>query len=376
MDIETYIYIHIPFCIRKCNYCSFVSFPIDNKKTDLYIARLLVEINHQLIKSPLQNLKSIYIGGGTPSVLSIEQLEKILKSFPDIPKLKPFEFTFEVNPATAGGEYFEFLKQAGVNRISVGVQSFDEDTLKRLGRPHKVKDIYMTLENIKKAGIDNINIDLISALPLQTLAQWNKTLEQAIDCKVNHVSVYSLKIEEGTPFERMYSQEHPDLPDDTQAAEMFQLTHEKLTRAGYRHYEISNYAQPGFESLHNINYWKNKEYLGFGLAAHSFRNRTRYENYRDLEQYCDDPIGFQTIHPVSREEYIEDTIFLGLRMTEGIDLKAFEAEFERDFLDFYQPIISRYREYFCVKNDRFFFTQQGLLISNSILADFITAANI
>lgn len=366
------IYIHIPFCLKKCLYCDFSSFACDQTSIELYLGKLCCEIKWGLEAYSINSIKSLYIGGGTPSLVSIDQIEKILSPIQNLNGFSESENTIEVNPATGNREYFEDLRDAGMNRISIGAQSFDDDLLKILGRPHCSKDIYNTIEAIQAAGIGNISIDLMYGLPVQSISLWQKTLAEAIKLPITHISAYGLKLESGTPFHKKYFPDHPDIPTDEMAETMFMLARKKLSSAGFEHYEISNYAKKGYECRHNLNYWHNKDYFGFGLAAHSFINRKRIENTTKFENYLDEPATYRISRSINEKEFFEDEIFLRLRTGDGIDLEKFRKTSHINFLVHYQSIIKKYENFFIQQNGKICLSPRGMLLSNIILSEFIS----
>ncbi|MEW5821119.1 MAG: radical SAM family heme chaperone HemW, partial [Cyanobacteriota bacterium] len=282
---NAYIYIHIPLCIKKCNYCNFCSFPVKSFPVTEYVNRLRYEIDKIIDDYSITSIDSIYIGGGTPGLLSIKDYEYILKPLLELTFNDNNEFTIEINPSSSDYNYIKNLKPLGINRISLGAQSFNNNILKCLGRPHNVSDIYLAIDNIKKATINNISIDLMYGLPQQDLIDWNYTLQETLSLDIKHISAYGLKIEPDTPFNKKYSPEHSHIPDDEAQALMFLEAHKVLNINNFNHYEISNYSKAGFECKHNLNYWLNKPYLGVGLAAHSFINNQRIENSSDISVY-------------------------------------------------------------------------------------------
>jgi len=371
MDQSVSVYLHIPFCIKKCNYCDFCSFPIDKFLVEKYINCLTKEITEAIDTYTIKNVKTIYLGGGTPSLLSINQLEKIIRPLLKLKFEENYEFTIEVNPKTGNKNYFRDLKSIGINRLSVGVQTLKPELLKLLGRVHNVNDIYKTLDNIQQSGIENLSIDLMYGLPTQTLEDWENTLNHITQLDVQHISTYGLKIEENTIFNNLYKDNYTVLPNEELTAKMFLLTHDILESNGYKHYEISNYAKLNKESIHNINYWNNNDYYGFGLSACSYINRHRIENSFDLDSYIDDHKKNRKINMVTNTEFEEDAIYLGLRLFQGLNLQEFENKFKVKFLEKYRKIILKYSQYFYVTKDYISLNKEGMLLSNNILSEFI-----
>ncbi len=332
-------YIHIPFCKKKCNYCDFVSIATDctDKDTDYtddthchseqseesqdYIDRYLQALAKEIdlsVPSTLYPLPStFYIGGGTPSVLSEKQIDFLLKRlFSNLPKLEnsKFEITYEINPESITEQKLKTLKDYGINRLSIGLQSFDDKILKFLGRVHTVKDFLRCYKSARKIGFENINIDLIFGIPKQTLKDWQKTLTEAITLNTEHISIYNLTVEAGTNFYK-----NGITVDDDLSADMFQFAIKYLKKNGYHHYEISNFSKSGFECKHNINYWKNGEYLGFGLGAVSYIKGKRIKNTENLTDYLNGKFR-SDCEELNSEQKISEDLMLGLRLTDGMEI--------------------------------------------------------
>lgn len=320
------LYIHIPFCRQKCRYCDFASYAGEENRIDTYLSAL--EKEAALYKSAL--FDTLYIGGGTPSLLSPKQLEKLFQMveqyFGTVKKFS--ESTLEANPESLTEEKLNFLKSAGLNRLSIGLQSFDNSVLKRIGRIHDTEMFLRAYEMARAAGFDNINVDLIAGLPDQTEGQFLEGLQKLIALKPEHISVYALQVEEGTPFYIEGVQADEDL-----VRREWEQAHFMLAESGYTHYEISNFARPGFESKHNINYWKNGEYLGLGCAAASYQNGIRRSNERSLTSYLQQivrgqiPVSFQ--ESLTGKEKEGEQIMLGLRMLGGVRLSTRQQELFR-----------------------------------------------
>lgn len=371
MCSKSYIYIHIPFCLKKCNYCDFCSFAVGSYSIDEYIQILKKEIDFKVSNYQIDNIQTIYIGGGTPGLLSIKQLEHIL-SFREVLKIKEnAEVTIEVNPATVNREYFKDVYELGINRISMGVQSLDDKLLKILGRAHTTKEVYHNLDNIKDAGFKNISIDLMYGLPEQTINQWEKTLNESVKFEIQHISAYGLKIEPETPFSKIYTDNHKDLPSDDICEKMFLITDKILTDKNFEHYEISNYAKNGLYSQHNLNYWHNNSYYGFGLAAHSFIDNKRYENISIMSDYIVNYKDYKNIHTPNNRELIEDEIFLNLRTSSGIDLLKFYNKHNIVFKDKYKLLLDKYEKYFEINHNSVRLNLSGMLLSNLIMSEFL-----
>ena len=350
-------YIHIPFCLSKCYYCSFISFTDTSKKLG-YLFSLLKEIDYYYSG---ETLDTLYLGGGTPSLFSIDELKKILNKF----NFQNTETTIEVNPDSVDREYLKGLIDVGFNRLSIGVQSFDDNILKTIGRRHSANQAIETVKTAQDGGFENISIDLIYGLPNQTIQDFERDLEIVNNLNIQHVSLYGLKIDEGCYF---YSNYPNNLPDDDMQADMYELAISKLTN--HKHYEVSNW---GKESKHNLNYWKCGEYYGFGLAAHGYIDGVRYSNVKTLEEYLANPTAREFGEFLTKERLLEEKIFLGLRIADGININEINEEFEIDFESKYKNIIEKYiSTNHLIKTDiGYKFSDSGFLVSNIILADFV-----
>jgi len=320
------IYIHIPFCVRKCVYCDFLSFETTNFEE--YVNALLRELK----SAHFSAVDTVFIGGGTPTALSSLFLCEILKAVQEFPLLPDAEITVEVNPGTVDSEKLSALKSHGVNRLSFGLQSTHDHLLRGLGRIHSFAQFKENFHAAQKAGFDNINIDLMFALPKQTLRDWKKTLADVIALAPQHISAYSLTPAENTPLTDSVSRGKIILPDDETDRIMYHEARRLLSDAGYSHYEISNFAKPKFESKHNINCWTMKPYLGFGLGAHSFDGKTRWNNTENMNEYLNGN-GKKNIFPLSEKEIISEKIILGLRLMNGV--------IEKQFAEIYQDEIAQ-----------------------------------
>ena len=353
-------YIHIPFCKSKCKYCSFVSFNRPELITG-YIFALLKDISDNYKG---EELKTLYFGGGTPSLIPIELLKKVINKF----KLtENAEVTLELNPDDATQEYLAGLKQIGVNRLSIGSQTFDDEILKLIGRRHNSAQIIETVNLAKKVGFENISVDLIYGLPTQTLDKLSSDLEKFLELGIQHISTYGLKIEA----ESFWGENPPNVPDDDIQADMYELINQKLEQNGFFRYEVSNFAQKGFESRHNLNYWDNNEYYGFGVAAHGYLDGARYSNFTTLEEYLEKPSTHEIGHILSEEEKLEEEIFLGFRKTEGIDCERIKEKFDIDFETKYANVLKKYSDYIKRTQKGFALNLKGVLVSNIILAEFL-----
>ena len=356
-------YIHIPFCKSKCKYCSFVSFTEFELK-DEYLNALEKEIKYSYKN---EKLNTLYFGGGTPSLLNTQEFCKLIKLF-NIDKYT--EITAELNPETITPEYLYDLKTIGINRLSFGCQTFNDEILKSIGRRHLSKDIENCVNFAQKAGFENISLDLIYGLPEQTLNDFENDLIKALSLGVSHISLYGLKIDEGCYF---YKFPPLHLPDEDLQADMYLKAVEILRKNDFEHYEISNFAKNGFESKHNINYWNNNTYYGFGAAAHGYENGIRYSNTNNLKEYINNPEIHKNTRKLSLQEQLEEEIFLGFRKMEGINTEKINNKFNIDFRKKYAATLKKYisYKYLSETNSGFKLTENGVLVSNVILSEFL-----
>lgn len=357
----TSAYIHIPFCLSKCRYCSFVSFDTLAKKTG-YLYSLLKEIDYYYQG---ETLKTLYFGGGTPSLMTVDELNKILKKFNYD---ESTEITIEVNPDSVDKEYLKGLKEIGFNRLSIGSQTFDDKLLTDIGRRHNAQQIFDTIEFARQAGFENISVDLIYGLPNQTLDMLKNDLEIVKTLDITHVSLYGLKIDEGCYFYNHYPKNVPD--DDTQADMYLEVI---KTLNEFQHYEISNFAKQGYESKHNLNYWREGEYYGFGVASHGFVDNVRYSNYRTLEQYMNNPVSHEFGKFLTEQEKLEESIFLGFRIAEGVDEQKINQKFGINFSEKYKNTLEKYLAtgHIIKTGKGYRLSDEGFLVSNLILSEFI-----
>ncbi len=378
------IYIHIPFCVRKCLYCDFLSAPASDETREQYVQALCREIREERKSYVNYKIETIFLGGGTPSLLSGEQLDRILGTVFDAYQVADdCEISMEVNPGTVTKEKLKAYKRAGVNRLSIGMQSAVEEELQSLGRIHSSEDAFDTYELAIKTGFNNINIDLMSAIPGQTKESWKESLKRILDLEPApaHVSAYSLIIEEGTPF----FEKTPTLPDEDTEREMYKITNDILSEAGYLRYEISNYAKPGFACRHNCTYWERGSYAGFGIGAASLVEQVRFSNTRNLKDYLGKYLKNATVaikenrQELSVEEQMEEFMFLGLRMMRGVSAGKFSDLFGRTIDQVYPGIVEKYcRQGLLQKipeqgsgEVRIALTERGIDVSNVIMADFL-----
>ncbi|MFO7263143.1 MAG: coproporphyrinogen III oxidase [Bacillaceae bacterium G1] len=373
------VYVHIPFCTNKCYYCDFNSYVHHGQPVDDYLAALEQEMAMTVAAEPPGPIGSVFIGGGTPTVLSPEQLKRLLTAirthFPDWEN--DCEVTVEANPGTVDAAKLAALREGGVNRLSFGAQSFDAALLKRLGRIHRPEDTIASVEAARKAGFDNVSIDLMFGLPGQTLASFQETLRMALALDLPHYSVYSLILEENTPFYTWYQQGRLALPDEDEEVAMYELAIEEMEKAGYQQYEISNFSRPGWASRHNLTYWYNEEYYGIGAGAHGYVRDNRYENVRGIRDYIERvrrgerPIAAQ--HAVSRQEAMENFMILGLRLRQGVEWERFRRQFGLSIQEAFPGVLSRLTEQGLVEMDGrgLRLTRRGLLLGNDVFVAFL-----
>ena len=372
------LYIHVPFCKQKCIYCDFYSLPHQESRMDDYTAAVCAHLTETAPFAAGHCVDTVYIGGGTPTYLGPDRLGKILKTVHKKYRVaKDAEITLEANPDSAGDwKILRALRRAGVNRVSLGMQSACDAELSAIGRVHTQAQTAAAVEAVRRAGIKNLSLDLIYGLPDQTPERWQENLSAAVALEPEHLSCYGLKVEEGTPlFQR---REAYNLPGDDAQADMYLYTVEFLERMGYVQYEISNFARPGMESRHNLKYWHLDEYAGFGPGAHSDFGGVRYAYARDLDAYIR---GVATSAPMlSESERIppldRDTeyVMLGLRLREGLDPKEFERRFRRRF-NCFVPFLEQCRQngYACEEEGRWHLTPKGFLVSNQIIGGMLDA---
>ncbi|MGN0362009.1 MAG: radical SAM family heme chaperone HemW [Bilifractor sp.] len=426
MSLE--LYIHIPFCVRKCGYCDFLSFPCASEVMEQYLEALIREIHMLSMKD--QKVSSIFIGGGTPSLLPAEDIGKLLSAVREAFVLDPdAEISIEANPGTLDPEGLCLYRESGINRLSIGCQSADDNELKRLGRIHTFRKFQESFRYAREAGFDNINADLMSAIPGQSVRSWEQTLRSVARMQPEHISAYSLIIEEGTPF---YDKYHgvtlaaadgasdadlqsieqdtfhlipeEQLPGEETERRMYEMTEEILSEYGYHRYEISNYARSGRECRHNIGYWTGVPYLGLGLGASSFTGSIRFRNTENLHKYIkeagkepesgaicslfrEEACGFsrkdvmavlgkngrEETEFLEREDQMAEFMILGLRMTKGVSAETFREKFGCSVEERYSSVLRKYTDAGLLQSadGRIFLTPSGISVSNRIMADFL-----
>ena len=367
------IYIHIPFCIRKCDYCDFLSGPSGPKEQADYVQALLREIQ-AVEEGEGRSVSSIFIGGGTPSVLDERLLGDILREIRNRFKIEECaEITIEVNPGTANIGKLQAYREMGINRLSIGLQSPQDRELKILGRIHNYEQFLETYQEARTVGFDNINIDLMSAIPDQTYEGWVKNLRTVAELEPEHISAYSLIVEEGTPF----AARKLNLPDEDTEYNMYEATAQILKEYGFEQYEISNYARKGRKCRHNVGYWTRQDYLGFGLGASSLYGKERFANTADMKKYLKNSKNPEKIREkepsLTREDEMAEFMFLGLRMTKGISKADFQRCFGCTIESVYGEVLEKYEsmELLLEKDGRIFLSREGIHVSNSIMAEFL-----
>jgi len=370
MQNKSGLYIHIPFCLRKCAYCDFYSLQFNDALAESYTNKILSELNRWggILKCPPAD--TLYFGGGTPTLLKSEQIVAIIDESKELFSLKNAEITLEANPAENLGDYFCSVANAGVNRLSIGLQSANEDELKILSRRHTVNDVIRCVDDARAAGIKNISLDIMLGIPGQTKESLKKTVDFVISQNPQHVSAYLLSLEEGTPLYK--NRNSLDIPDDDKAGELYLYACELLKAAAFERYEISNFARDGKISKHNTKYWRGDNYLGLGPAAHSFIDGKRFYYDRDIDSYLNNPVEI----PDGEGGSAEETLMLRLRLTSGLDLNEFLNKFSGEITNNTINRILKKAELFkkcglvTVKNNIISLTDEGSLVSNAIIAEF------
>ena len=377
------IYVHIPFCVKKCAYCDFLSMPAGEEVKKQYANAVLEEIEDYSQYTKEYQVQTIYFGGGTPSFMPAEYIRNILHKLQDvfeIDDLKSLEVTLEVNPGTVDEKKWKAYREMGINRISMGLQSTDNKTLKKIGRIHTYETFLENYRMARSCGFHNISVDIMSALPEQTIEQYKQTLETVATLSPEHISSYSLIIEEGTPFWEWYKEGgelEQELPDEEEERKMYELTKEILQKYGYERYEISNYAKKGFESKHNSSYWTGTSYLGIGLGASSYFEGERYQNVDELETYflC---AGNREQRIQNREKIgtiasMQEFMFLGLRRMCGVSKKEFKQRFGQSMEDVYGETLMDLleKDLLCIEGDKVYLTDHGIDVSNYVFSAFL-----
>ena len=372
------LYIHVPFCVQKCNYCDFNSFKIKGNDKKEYLNAIEKEMKLYSDEFKNKQFDSVFFGGGTPSILNIEELKRLVGSvFKNFNIKETAEVSMECNPGTINKEKLIHMKELGINRLSIGLQAIQNHHLKYIGRIHSYEEFENNYVEAKEVGFDNINIDLMYALPNHKKEEWKESLDKIISLNPSHISAYSLILEEGTKLHEMYDNEEFSLLDEDTDIEMYNYTINKLKENGYNQYEISNYSKEYKECKHNIIYWKCDNYLGLGPGASGYIGDIRYNNISDLNEYNHKisqnikPIEEETI--LSEKDKIEEFIFMGLRMNEGISLKVFKERFNISIEDIYKEPIEKLIDSKLLEldKDNLKLTQKGREISNTVFIEFI-----
>lgn len=382
MRKQLQLYIHIPFCVRKCNYCDFLSGPATPEARKKYVEALTKEIMAYEKRMDDYEVSSIFIGGGTPSLLSGEEIVDLFYALHIAFRIKPTsEVSIEINPGTVTQEKFATYKKVGINRLSFGMQSAVDEELQALGRIHTFEQLEKNFKLARRMGFENMNIDIMSAIPGQSFESYMYSLEKALQLEPEHISAYSLIIEEGTPFYELNEKGYLQLPNEEEDRLMYDRTREVLEYFGYYRYEISNYAKPGFQCQHNIGYWTRKEYLGLGVGSSSLVDETRFTNIKDRGEYQEilakKDFRIEDIHenvePIDRRGQIAEYMILGLRMTDGIDMEDFEETFGEPIENVYGTVIRKYVSMGLLeeRDGWLYFTERGISVSNSVMAEFL-----
>lgn len=371
---EMSLYIHIPFCKQKCLYCDFPSYSGKEKFMDEYIDALNKEI---LEKAQKYSISSVFIGGGTPSYLKDLNLERLFMTLNKLNLKENIEFTMECNPGTLNRKKLELMKKYNVNRISMGLQSTKNSILKEIGRIHNYEDFKNNYFLAREIGFDNINVDLMFGLPNQKLEEWQESLVEIAKLQPEHISVYSLIIEEGTHFYDLYEKNKLDLPEEDDERLMYLVAKEILDKYGYHQYEISNFAKAQKECFHNKVYWKCNEYLGLGVSSSSFVDKKRIKNLDEIQEYIEKINNHESIieeiYVNDLNDDMEEFMFMGLRMIEGININEFKKRFNKNINEVYGDIIEKNikKELLICKSERLFLSRKGIEISNYVMSDFI-----
>jgi oxygen-independent coproporphyrinogen III oxidase len=372
-------YIHIPFCHHICHYCDFNKVYFKQQPVDEYIEMLIKEMNHARQKGNGEQLKTIFIGGGTPTALTATQLDRLLEgiTLALLPSNELIEFAVEANPGELSLDKLKVLKNAGVNRLSIGVQSFNDELLKKIGRVHRKEDVFRTIEQAEQVGFDNMSIDLMYGLPGQTIDHFKDSLATAFALNVMHFSAYSLIVEPKTVFYNLMQKGKLSLPPQELEAQMYEVSMEQMEKHGFKQYEISNYAIPGYESNHNLTYWNNDYYYGFGAGAHGYLNGVRTSNIGPIKKYMEqiEQTGeaYNSKNAVSNEEGMEEEMFLGLRKTAGVNKEMFYKKFQVQMENVFSEQINKLVKQGLIINEEqaIKLTHQGKLLGNEVFQEFI-----
>lgn len=375
---ELGLYIHMPFCLQKCHYCDFASFAGAEGKIKDYMDGLIVELDDWKLKLEDYKIKSVFIGGGTPTIVPNQEMDRLLEHlYRNFTFRENIEFSIEGNPGTFDKEKLDFYKGSGINRMSIGFQAWQDKLLSSLGRVHSQKQFVENYRLAREAGFENINVDLMFGLPNQNMDQWKETLQRIVELCPDHISAYSLKIEEGTRFGSLYDQGLLNLPTEELDRAMYEYAIGFLKANKYNHYEISNFAQEGKACIHNKIYWNNEEYVGIGLNAHSYLNKHRFSNTGSLDAYIAQmkshgEVMMENI-PVSQEDEMAETMFLGLRMITGISIQGFQQRFGINPVMKYEKKINKMMALGLIEVDEkcIRLSRKGIDLSNQVFMEFL-----
>jgi putative oxygen-independent coproporphyrinogen III oxidase len=372
------VYLHIPFCTNKCHYCDFNSYVLKGQPVMDYLDALEREMEQTVKLHPPTNVETIFVGGGTPTVLLPKQMEHFLKLVAAyFPSAHPqLEFTMEANPGTTDEDKLAVMKSGGVNRISFGVQSFNNELLAAIGRIHNTDDVYRSIENAKKLGFRNLSIDLMFGLPKQTVSIMEETLDAALALDLQHYSIYGLKVEENTLFHTLYNKNQLPLPTEEEEVDMYTLIIRRLKEAGYTQYEISNFAQPGYDSKHNSMYWRNQFYYGLGAGAHGYMSSHRHVNVKGIEPYINSTRAGLPVterFEVSQKEAMEDFMMVGLRLLKGVKGEDFMEQFGVTMESIFKPQLDKLLKMNLLARIEggYRLSDHGVLLGNEVFGAFI-----
>ena len=375
------LYFHIPFCVKKCNYCDFLSAPSTGEQQEAYMGALFRELEGRAGEYSDYTVTSVFVGGGTPSIVRAELIAELMKLVKQYFMLSAdAEITIEVNPGTVDEEKLCIYRKAGINRISIGLQSANSLELQKLGRIHSYEQFLDTYSWARKVGFNNVNVDVMSALPGQSMESYKDTLQKILTLEPmpEHISAYSLIVEEGTPFAQWEEEGILNLPEEDCERHMYEETKRILGESGFERYEISNYARPGFVCRHNCGYWRRRDYVGFGIGAASLVRNKRFHNSENLQKYINSPLECrQDMQELSLEEQMEETMFLGLRMTKGVSMGGFQCIFGCSINEVYGKVIEKnvrdgLLEFVPFDGEKYLcLTEKGLDLSNYVMAQFL-----
>lgn len=371
---EVALYIHIPFCAKKCLYCDFPSFCGKDSLMVNYAEALNIDIINSVQD---KTVSSIFIGGGTPTYLSLEAWQSIGKAIESLNKSEKAEFSVECNPGTITKEKLEFFKKIGVNRLSIGLQAWQDSLLTTLGRIHTIEEFIYGYELARYMGFNNINIDLMFGIPKQSLENWDETLNKVLALDPEHLSCYSLIVEEGTPFNNMFERNELNVPEENIEREMHYKALELMKKNNYIQYEISNFSKVNKQCAHNLVYWELKDYIGCGSSSHSYLEGNRYRNEENIEKYIElinkKKIAVVESHKNTMDEDVEEFMFMGLRKVSGISEEDFQKRFKKNIFSIYGSSIEKFISYKLLQNEgrRIFLTPRGMEISNTIMSEFL-----